>query len=131
MATLTTEEKIAALNTLYYRVGQVAGAMGGAASPVNEPITYLSVSQVIPRTEVTHALRVEMPGYFVVIFSPTFPLKEPGNAISVRAKRTHNGGRKSDWTFILAPNGWQRTQQPLTDDELRECLTPQGLPPLC
>jgi len=42
-----------------------------------------------------------------------------GNALSVRAVRTHAGLRKNDWTLNFGPDGWRRTQAPLLDDEIR------------
>ncbi|MGC2656437.1 MAG: hypothetical protein WA324_00560 [Bryobacteraceae bacterium] len=127
MATPTIDEKIAVFDTLFFRVQRVARAMGGSAEGINEPVAHHDPP--IPRADVVPALLVEMPGGFLVKLVPAFPLRAPGNALSVRAERTHNGGRKTDWQFTHGPDGWRGRQGLLTDDEIRACLTPEGPPP--
>jgi len=120
-----TGDKSAALDELYRRITRFAEVMGGTASrtvlSVSVPVAMVSA----PRSEDAPALVAEMPGNFRVDFAPSFPLSI-GNALSVRAVRTHAGLRKNDWTLNFGPDGWRRTQAPLSDDEIRACLTPEG-----
>lgn len=119
MAPQATTEKLVALNALYGRIASIAAAMGGRAAESSVSLSIPSVMVASPRTETTPSLVVEMPGSFRVDFAPTHPLTI-GNALAVRAQRTHEEQRKTDWQFNLGPNGWQRTQALLSDDEIRQ-----------
>lgn len=125
MAQQATSEKLVALTALYGCIASIAAAMGGRATESSVSLPIPSVMVASPRTETTPSLVVEMPGNFGVDFVPAFPLTI-GNALAVRAQRTHEDQRKTDWQFNLGPNGWQRTQALLSDDEIRQCLTPEG-----
>lgn len=125
MAPQATSEKLVALNALYGRIASIAAAMGGRATESSVSLSTPSVMVASPRTETTPSLVVEMPGSFRVDFAPTHPLTI-GNALAVRALRTHEDQRKTDWQFNLGADGWQRTQAPLSDEEIRQCLTPEG-----
>ncbi len=118
-------QKSAALDQLYGRITEIAGAMGGTAVRILEPVSFPNAMEDTPRRENAPALHMDMPDDFRVEFAPSFPLSI-GNALSVRAVRTHGGGRKNDWTFTHSPDGWRRTQAPLSDDEIRACLKPEG-----
>jgi hypothetical protein len=88
-------------------------------------LSFPSAIVAAPATETVPALHVEMPDFFRLEMAPPHPLSI-GNALTVRVKRTHGSARKSDWNFSFGPKGWQRTQDPLSDDEIRQCLTPGG-----
>jgi hypothetical protein len=124
----TGVNKTAALDELYNRITHVAVAMSGSASRAMSSLSLPSAMVAAPRTEDAPTLHVKMPNRFEVEFTPTHPLNV-GNALSVQARRTISGARKSDWMLSFGPNGWQRTQVPLSDDEIRACLTPEGPPP--
>lgn len=125
MALITVNDKSAALGKLYDRITRVAEAMGGTASPQVLALTIPGAMTAGYQSENAPALCAEMPDSFQVEFAPSFPLSI-GNALSVRAKRFHAGLPKSEWGFNLGPDGWRRTQAPLSDDEIRACLTPEG-----
>lgn len=78
-----------------------------------------------PHTEATPSLVAEMPGNFRVDFVPAYPLTI-GNTLAIRAVPTHEGLRKTDWQFILGPDGWRHTQAPLSDEGIRQYLTTEG-----
>jgi hypothetical protein len=126
---IVSEEKSAALDLLYARVSRVAEAMGGKAVPRLAAIKFASAVVDIPRTEAVNALLLEMPAGFQVELTPAHPLSI-GNVVSVRAVRSHAGGRKTDWTFNFVNGEWQAAQGPLSEDQIRKCLTPEGPPPL-
>lgn len=128
MTQQTNDGKFAALNELYSRITRIAEAMGGTASPVVLGLSLPSAVVATPRSEDAPALGVEMPGGFQVDFAPAHPLSI-GNALSVRARRTHRGGRKNDWIFTFIQDVWRYSQNPLSDEEIRKCLTPDGPPP--
>jgi hypothetical protein len=123
--TLQASNKSAALNELYSRIMQIAGAMGGTASQSSVSISMPSAMVVAPRGEHVPALYVEMPNGFRVEFTPSLPLNTPF-VLSVQVRRTHHGLPKNGWMFNFCPDGWRRTLAPLSDDEIRECLTPDG-----
>lgn len=129
---IVPEEKIVALDMLYARVNRIAESMGGKATPRLDSIAFREAAVLIPRTEAVNALLVEMPDSFQVELIPAYPLSVPGNVVSVNAKRTHAGGRKTDWVFnfVLAQGEWRVTQGPLSDEAIRKCLTPEGPPPI-
>jgi hypothetical protein len=118
-------QKSAALDQLYGRITEIAGAMGGTAVRILEPLSFPNAMVDTPRRENAPALHVDLPDDFRVEFAPSFPLSI-GSALSVSAVRTHAGGRKTDWAFNFGADGWRRTQVPLSDDEIRACLTPEG-----
>jgi len=127
MSPQITDTKTAALEELYSRITRVAGAMGGTASLHTSSLSVPSAMVAEPQTEDAPALRVNMPKSFQVDFAPFNPLSV-GTALCVKATRTTGMGRKDDWSFIHGPNGWQRSNSPLSDHEIRECLTPEGPP---
>ena len=128
MTQLLTSDKTAALNELYRRITQIAESMGCHASAITSSPSVQRAMGAVPRIEDDPALRVDMPDDFQVEFAPSYPLSFPSD-LSVRAKRTHRGLRKRDWHFNFGPDGWRRTQVPLSDDEIRGCLTPEGPKP--
>jgi hypothetical protein len=119
-----TSDKSTALNELYCRITQIAEAMGGRVFPIKSSLPFPSATVAAPRFEDVPALQVDMPNDFRVEFVPSYPLSFPSD-LSMRAKRTHGGLRKNDWHFNFAQDGWRRTQAPLSDDEIRVCLTPE------
>jgi len=124
---IVSEEKSAALDLLYARFNRAAESMGGKAYPRLDAIAFRSADIAIPQTEAVNALRVEMPGSFVVELAPDHPLSI-GNVVSVRAVRTHAGGRKTDWTTTFEGGEWQVARVLLSNDEIQKCLTPEGPP---
>jgi hypothetical protein len=124
----TTLDKSAALDTLYRRFRGVAETIGGTASQETVERFLEGALVAEPRSEDVPALRVEMPGRFRVELAPPGPLSV-GNILLVRARRTHGGALKSDWSLVFGPEGWRWTKAPLSDPEIRACLTPEGPPP--
>lgn len=124
---IVSAEKSVALDLLYARFSRAAEAMGGKAAPRLSAIGFTSAAVSIPQAEAVNALLVEMPDSFKVELTPAHPLSV-GNVVSVRAVRTHHGGRKNDWTFNFTEGEWRATREPLSDDEIRKCLTPEGPP---
>jgi len=125
MTLLTVSDKSAALGKLYDRITRVAEAMGGTASHQVLALTVPGQMTVGYQSENVTALCAEMPNSFRVDFAPSFPLSI-GSALSVKARRTHAGSPKNEWGFNFGPDGWRRTHTPLSDDEIRACLTPEG-----
>jgi hypothetical protein len=125
MTLLGINEKTAALGALYDRIARIAEAMGGHAFQFVLALTVPGAMTADYCSENAPALHAEMPDSFEVKFAPTFPLSI-GNALSVRARRSHAGSPKNDCGFNFGPDGWRRTQALLSDDEIRACLTPEG-----
>lgn len=126
----TSGTKAAALDELYSRITRIAKEMGGTASPRTSTVGFSAASVPSSRSEDAPALRVLMSDGFQVDFAPLQPLRI-GNALSVRATRTTPQGRLTDWSWNLGLDGsWQGAKGPLTDKEIRDCLTPKGPPPL-
>jgi hypothetical protein len=128
MTQQTGSDKSAALKELYSRVVTIAEAMGGTASRTVISLSIESAMVATPRSEDAPSLHVAMPNGFQADFVPAHALSV-GNALSVRVTRTHDDSRKSDWSFNYGPDGWRRTQTPLSDDEISACLTPEGPKP--
>jgi len=126
---IMSEEKLAALDLLYARFTRVADEMNGEAIPRLGAMAFRSAEVAIPQTEAVNELLLKMPDNFHVELTPSHPLSV-GNVVSVRAVRTHAGGRKNDWTFNFVKGEWRTSQEPLSNDEIRKCLTPEGPPPL-
>ncbi len=124
---IASKEKTAALDLLYARVSRAAETMGGKAALHLAAIAFRSAEVAIPQTVAVNALLVEMPDNFQAELTPAHPLSI-GNVVSVRAVRIHGGGRRNDWTFNFVNGEWRVTQSPLSDDEIRKCLTPEGPP---
>lgn len=122
-------EKSAALKGFYRRIEKIADGMDGSVTRLTASRSIPSAMIASPRAEDVPTLLIEMPDSFRVEFSPPFPLSL-GNALTVHAKRNHSGYRKTDWQFIFGPEGWRRSQAPLSDDEIRACLTPEGPRPV-
>lgn len=127
MTQQTIVNKTAELDEFYNRVMRIARSMGGSTSRLASNLSSPRAMVAGPRTEDAPGLRAQMPNGLQVEFAPSNALSI-GNALSVNARRTVGEGRKSDWTFTFGSNGWQRTGSPLSDDEIRECLTPEGPP---
>ena len=123
-----TKWKAAALDGLYNRIAPIAQAMGGSTTRFVRAVNLPNAVVATPRTEGVPTLRAEMRDGVQVDFIPTQALGI-GNALSVQAIRTIRDLRMSDWTFTYSQNVWRRSNAPLSDDEIRECLRSQG-PPL-
>jgi hypothetical protein len=114
MTQQTAVNKTAALDDLYNRISRVGVTMGcGASRDPSSPDLY-----------------VRTPNGLEVRFTPMQSLSDIGNALSVQAMRYFGGGRKNDWMCSLGPNGWQLGQAPLSDADIRACLTPEGPSPV-
>jgi hypothetical protein len=125
MTQQTHGNKSVALYELYSRITQIAEAMGGTASPYAAVRCIPSAMMAGSHSADVPALHVEMPNSLQVDFAPPYPLNIE-NALFVQAHCTHGGFCKSDWSFSFGPNGWRGTQAPLSDDEVRACLSPDG-----
>jgi len=121
----TSINKKAELDTLYGRITKEAEAMGGSASHSSSSLSVPGAMTATPQSENAPSLHVKMPNGFQVDFAPVNPLSI-GNALSVRAIRTTGGHRKSDHTFVFLQGGWRMSNNALSADEIRACLTPEG-----
>ncbi len=126
---IVSEEKRAALELLYARFTRVGNEMHGETTPRLGAIAFRSAEVAMPQTEAVNELHLKMPDHFHVELAPSHPLSV-GNVVSVRAVRTHAGGRKNDWNFNFVNGEWRTSREPLSNDEIRMCLTPEGPPPL-
>lgn len=106
-----TPEGFVALEALYARVARIAGDMGGTTV-----------------RDSSSTLQVDMPEGLAVAFTPSNP-PTFRQTLLVKAVRIYRGGLESDWQFLLGAGGWRGRQTHLSDDEIRSCLTPDGLPP--
>jgi len=122
---MNADEKAIALGNLYDHVQRVAVRMNGRASRDVEHLALPAAMRAEPRGENVGTVCVAMPNGVEVEFCPTVPLSS-GNALSVRAKRIYRGQPKSDYTFVFGPSGWTRGADPVSDDDIRSCLTPDG-----
>ena len=122
------EAHITALRGLYECIAEVAKSMGGI---VRERVSGFrrNVDVPFPRRENILTLEVEMPDSFHVELAPSNTLGG-GNVVSVRARRTHYGGLKNDWTSTFVHGVWRMGQNPLSDEDIRRCLTPEGPRPI-
>lgn len=116
-------ENSTALNELYGRIEKVAAEMNGKTARTNVERSIPAAMTASPKSENVPALRVAMPDDFRVEVAPPHPLSL-GNNLSVQATRFQKGVRKSDWQFGFNGHEWQRTKNPLSDEEIRECLRP-------
>jgi hypothetical protein len=121
----TSGIKTAALHELYGRIARVAEEMGGTATRVLSSRSTPSAIVATPHREDVPSLCVQMPDDFQVNFTPFYPLSI-GHALTVQARRTQSGSGKSGWTFDFAKDGWRSIKVPLSDDEIRACLTLVG-----
>jgi hypothetical protein len=126
------DDKIKALNALYERIEKVAEFHGGQSYRDTSTIGHPAAATASPVASPAPRLTVEMPSGVRVEFAPGSALGI-GNHLSVKAKRiAPNDGHYSDYDFSLnnADGSWYRTQTPLSDAEIRECLIPSGPPPI-
>ena len=126
MNQITVEQKLTALGELYVRIERIAAEMKGTASRSNVERSFLGATVASSKEENSLALFVRMPGGFFIEFAPFYPLGQPGNNLIVQARRYQKGTRRNDWQFRFSEGEWQRTQSALSDQEIRECLTPDG-----
>jgi hypothetical protein len=120
-----SDDRIAALKNLYARIKQVAKAMGGTATEAPLSLRLQSECGETPSSEDVSELHVAIGDSFQVKFCPS-PLSNLGNTFSVTAWRVQGGFVMDSQPFSLRQGEWRRTQSPLSDDEIRKCLTPQG-----
>ncbi len=100
--------------------------MNGRPYRAVERLSYPSAMAAgTPPGEDVATLRVTMPNGFDVEFCPLYPLSI-GNPLVVRAKRIFKGQPKNDYTFTLGKNDWAYGVAPLSDDDIRRCVTPDG-----
>jgi hypothetical protein len=124
-----TELANAALETLYARVTRIAEDMKGTVTTTTESRSFEAAIVEPPKSENVRGLHVEMPGGFQVDFAPSRALGAPGNVLPVKAKRYLGGSRTDDWDSIFVQGEWQFAGKPVSDDDLRACLTPRGPKP--
>lgn len=119
----------AALRDLYERVKQMAECMNGTSTEAAIP-SALPDQMCDGRSnlEVT-VLHVEVPNGLMVDFKPQNPLGL-GSALSVLARRSLPSGVLSDIGFSFVNGEWQSVGKTLTDEVIRECLTPKGPVPI-
>ena len=122
------DKEFAALEALYGRVVSIAEAMGGRATRVASQQGIPNAMQPTGQSQMVPALILEMPNDFEVKFTPCYPLGT-GYSLLVRVRRLHGGVPKNSMTFHFGHDGWQGTKGPLSDDELRQWLTPARIPP--
>jgi hypothetical protein len=126
--TQLADDKIKALNVLYGRIEKIAASLGGQSYRDTTTIGHPAATTASPVASPAPRLTVEMPRGVRVEFAPGNALGI-GNHLSVKARRTApNDGRYSDYDFSLnnADGAWCRTQTPLSDAEIHECLVPRG-----
>jgi hypothetical protein len=117
------EAHVTSLHEVYNRIAGIAKNMGGRATE-GSAHRRRTFDVAEPRNENVPALVVEMLDSFRVEFAPADVLR-PG-ALSVRARRTHHGRTKNDWTFNYLQGIWQYAQKLVSDDDIRKCLMPEG-----
>ena len=122
------EKEFAALEALYSRIVPIAETMGGRAARVASQQGIANAMEPTGQRQMVPALLLEMPNDFEVKFTPCYPLGT-GHSLLVRVRRLHGGVPKNSMTFHFGHDGWQGTKGPLSDDDLREWLTPGRIPP--
>jgi hypothetical protein len=121
-------DKLAAIERLYNRIETIAKAMSGVPCALTAYVGFPADISSEPILKDTPALVAKMPNDFRVEFVPDRPLIAPGE-LQVWARRIHSGSRKTDMQFHFVSNGWQTDGSPLSDEQIRACLTPDGPPP--
>lgn len=124
---MASNDKSAALLSLYGSVGPIAKKMGGASTVVGVPASFKSLTLDEPLTEDVPALHVEMPDGFRVEFTPSGPLNTP-YPLSVNIRRIHRGAQKNSTSTTCVNCAWRTGQSPLSDDQIRAWLTIDGPP---
>jgi len=120
----------AALRNLYGRIKQLAKIMNGTYTETELPSSLSEQMSDSPGNLSVTALHAELPNGLVVDFKPQNPLGI-GNALSVNARRILPGsGTLTDIGFSFVNGEWQSGGKTLSDEAIRECLTPRGPVPI-
>ncbi len=123
------ESQRTALGNLYNRIEQITNDMNGTSEEMNVPKSLPSQMCDGPSSQSVSALRVKLPGDLTVDFTPKYPLGS-ANALWVPAKRTCRSGILSDMLFSFVGEEWRSDGKALSDEMIRECLTPKSPPPI-
>jgi hypothetical protein len=124
------ETQETALRSLYERIKQIVETMNGVFTETKLPSSLPDQNCDDPSNLSVTALHVELPSGVMVDFKPALPL---GFAITlfVKARRTLSGhGVFNDMDLSFADGEWQYSGHTLSDEVIRECLTPKGPVPI-
>lgn len=124
-APLTLGDKRAALDGLFGRIAPIARAMGGKSYPGESYVAFEADVALSPRTEAVPSLHVEMVNGLVADFGPSRPLRGDG-VLLVQARRWFHVSRIADRTFNFSNGEWQTVGRPLTEEQIRHCLSLEG-----
>ena len=124
------EIKKAALTILYTRIKNIVENMNGTCRETELPSSLSDQMSDGPSNLSSTGLHVELLNGLVVDFQPQNPLGI-GNALSVNARRVLPGsGTFGDIGFSFVNSEWQAGRKTLTDEAIRECLTPNSPVPI-
>ena len=119
----------AALRNLYDRTKQIAKSMSGTFMEMEVGSSLPDQMLDGPSSLGVPALRVELANGYVVDFKPALPLGF-GNALTVSARGTLPSGLSKDVGFSFVNDEWRFGGQILSDELIREYLTPKGPVPV-
>jgi hypothetical protein len=119
----------AALRNLYHRIKQIAKSMSGSSEEMDVSSSLPDQMLDGPSSLCVPALQIELANGYVVDFRPSIPLGF-GNALTVSVRGTLPIGLSKDVGFSFVNDEWRFGGQTLSDELIRECLTPKGPAPI-
>lgn len=122
---LSVCDKRDALDQLFRHIAPVARAMGGKAYLGESDVAFETATAFSPRTEPVPSLHVEMSSGLVADFAPSRPLSVE-DVLLVQARRWLHVSRIADWAFSFSNGEWLYMCQPLTEGQIRQCLSLGG-----
>jgi hypothetical protein len=99
--------------------------MGGNSYRGESDVAFETAMVFLPRTEHAPSLHVEMSSGLVADFAPSRPLSVE-SVLLVQARRWLHVSRIADRAFTFLNGEWLYISQPLTEDQIRQCLTLEG-----
>ena len=122
---LSVSDKGIALDELYGRIAPVARAIGGKSYYGESEVAFEPAMVFLQRRQRAPSLHVEMSSGLVADFAPIRPLCAD-SVLSVQGRRCLRVSRKADWVFSFLNGEWLCVNRPLTEQQIRQCLTLEG-----
>jgi len=120
----------AALRNLFERIKQIVKSMNGSSEEMKVSSSLPEQMCDGPSNVTVTTLHVELPSGLMVDFKPQ-NLLGIGNILSVNARRMlSERGTFGDIGFSFVKGQWQSGRGILSDEMIRECITPKGPVPI-